>query len=143
MMRRLPTLLLTTIILAPLPALAQPTPPQAIDGPVTAFTGSDLFKLEAARDPQISPDGRQIAYVRQTGDVMTNRNRASIWPIDVATAKQRPLVTGAGRYGQPRWSPVGTRLAYISSDEGGAQLAVRWLGSGTASRQRGLPHPGQ
>ena len=130
MMRRLPTLLLTTIILA---ALAQPTPPPAINGPVTAFTASDLFKLEAARDPQISPDGRQIAYVRQTGGVMTDRNRASIWPVDVATAKQRPLVTGAGRYGRPRWSPVGTRLVYISSE----------LGSGTASRQGGLPHPGQ
>ena len=139
MIRRIRALLLTALTLAPLPALAQPTPPPLADGPITSFTGNDLFKLEAARDPQVSPDGRQIAYVRQSGDVMTDRNRASIWLVDVASGKQRPLVTGAGRYGLPRWSPDGTRLAYISSDEGSAQLAVRWLDSGTASRITNLP----
>ena len=142
MTRRIPALLLTALTLAPLPALAQqvvaPTP---TDGPVTAFTGNDLFKLETARDPQVSPDGRQIAYVRQSGDVMTDRNRASIWLVDVSSGRQRPLVSGTGRYGLPRWTPDGTRIAYISTDEGAAQLTVRWLDSGTASRITNLPDP--
>ena len=130
--------------LAPFPAMAQDGP-AASDGPVTAFTGADLFKLEAARDPQVSPDGRQIAYVRQSGDVMTDRNRASIWLVDVASGRQRPLITGAGSYTSPRWSPDGTRLAYSSSDPassgagGGAQLWVRWMDSGAASRITNLP----
>ena len=93
-------------LVAAMPAFAQ-----SADGPVATFSGADLFKLEAARDPQISPDGRQIAYVRQSGDVMSDRNRPSIWLVDVATGRQRPLVTGPGTYSQPRWSPDGTRIA--------------------------------
>ncbi len=104
------------------PALAR-TPAPAPDGPVAAFTGNDLFKLEAARDPQVSPDGRQIAYVRQSGDIMADRNRASIWLVDVASGRQRPLVTGPGSYSSPRRSPDGTRLAYAATEEGQSQ---RW-----------------
>jgi len=124
------------LALAPLPVLAQATP---ADAPVAAFTGNDLFKLEAARDPQVSPDGKRIAYVRQSGDVMTDRNRLSIWLVDVASGRQRPLVTGAGRYAMPRWSPDGTRIAYSSTDEGGSQLHVRWLDSGASTRITTLP----
>ena len=121
------------------PLLAADPAPAPADGPVAAFTGNDLFKLEAARDPQVSPDGRTIAYVRQSGDIMTDRNRASIWLVDVATARQRPLVTGAGHYTTPRWSPDGTRLAHIATEDGAAQLVVRWLAEGAASRITNLP----
>ena len=137
-MPRFALTLVATALVGAATAFAQQAAP-SIDGPVTAFTGNDLFKLEAARDPQISPDGRQIAYVRQSGDVMTDLNRAAIWLVDVASGKQRPLVAGPGQYALPRWSPDGTRLAYISSEEGGAQLAVRWLDSGAASRITNLP----
>ena len=122
------------------PALAQtPAPASAPDGPVAAFTGTDLFKLEAARDPQVSPDGRQIAYVRQSGDIMADRNRASIWLVDVASGRQRPLVTGPGSYSSPRWSPDGARLAYSATEDGQSQLWVRWIEPATASRLTNLP----
>ena len=125
-------------LLTAAPALAA-DPAPAPDGPVAAFTGYDLFKLEAARDPQVSPDGRQIAYVRQSGDVMTDRNRASIWLVEVSSGRQRPLVTGAGRATSPRWSPDSTRLAYIATEDGVSQLVVRWLDEGAASRITNLP----
>jgi hypothetical protein len=57
----------------------------AADTPDRAFTGEDLFKLEAATDPQPSPDGKSVVYVRQSGDVMSDRKRRSIWKIDVAS----------------------------------------------------------
>ncbi|MFM5953163.1 MAG: prolyl oligopeptidase family serine peptidase [Novosphingobium sp.] len=123
------------LLLAPLPL----SPALAQDAPERAFTGNDLFKLEAARDPQPSPDGRTIAYVRQAGDVMADRNRASIWLVDVATGKQRPLVTGPGSYMAPRWSPDGTRLSYIAAEDGGAQLWVRWIDSGASAKLTNLP----
>ena len=116
-------------------ALAAPA-----DGPNPLFTGSDLFSLSAASDPQISPDGRHIAYVRRTADIMTDQALSSIWLIDVATGGQRPLVAGPGAHMQPRWSPDGKRLAYISTAEGGAsQLFVRWMDSGESVRITGLP----
>lgn len=108
--------------------------------PDPEFTGRDLFNLSVASDPQISPDGRQVAYVRLTADVMTDRMRPSIWLIDVESGRQRPIVAGPGNHTSPRWSPDGRRLAFVSSAEGpAAQLFVRWMDSGDNVRLTGLP----
>ena len=48
-------------------------------GPERRFTGDDLFDLAIASDPQISPDGRRIAYVRRQNGIMTDRAVGSIW----------------------------------------------------------------
>jgi dipeptidyl aminopeptidase/acylaminoacyl peptidase len=118
------------------PAFAAPA-----NGPSRVLTGADLFKLEAAADPQISPDGKTIVYVRRSNDIMSDRTRASIWSIDVASGAQTPLISGPGSHGQPRWSPDGSRLAYISSadEQAGAQLYVRWMKNGANARITGLP----
>jgi hypothetical protein len=112
------------------PPAAQPEPQQQPAGPAPGpsrlFDAHDLFGLEAAADPRISPDGRRIAYVRRSGDIMTDRMRSAIWLIDTASGEQAPLVAGPGSHFSPRWSPDGSRLAYISTAEGGqAQLYVR------------------
>ena len=120
-------------------ALAAPAAAAPASGPTRLFTGADLFNLEWASDPQISPDGRTIAYVRQSNDIMTDRARPTIWLVDVATGQQRPLLAGSGSYFSPRWSPDGTRLAYVAAQDGGAQLYVRWLASGESARITGLP----
>lgn len=108
-------------------------------GPTRYFTGADLFNLEVATDPQISPDGRTIAYVRKSNDIMTDKARPTIWLVDVASGQQRPLEAESGSYFSPRWSPDGTRLAYVAADNGAPQLFVRWMGSGTSARITGLP----
>ncbi|MFN3726355.1 MAG: prolyl oligopeptidase family serine peptidase [Allosphingosinicella sp.] len=136
-MRKLIALALLT--LSPAAFAQQATPPTP--GPSRTFDASDLFGLEVASDPQISPDGRRIAYVRRSGDIMTDRMRPTIWLIDTQTGEHTPLVAGPGAHLSPRWSPDGTRLAYISSAEGGAsQLYVRWLASGESIRITGLPN---
>jgi dipeptidyl aminopeptidase/acylaminoacyl peptidase len=103
------------------------------------FSGSDLFGLEWAGDPEISPDGRTVAYVRQTNDIMADKSRSTIWLVDVATGQQHPLLAGAGSYFSPRWSPDGTRLAYAAAEGGSPQLYVRWMASGESARITGLP----
>ena len=122
-------------------ALTAPILAAPADGPTRLFTGADLFNLEAAADPQISPDGRTVVYVRRANDIMSDRTRSTIWAIDVASGTQTPLVTGPGGQGQPRWSPDGSKLAYVASsdDKGGAQLYVRWMRSGATARITGLP----
>jgi len=116
------------------PAMAAPA-----TGPTRYLTGSDLFNLEVATDPQISPDGRTIAYVRKSNDIMTDKARPTIWLVNVATGQQRPLEAGSGSYSSPRWSPDGTRLAYVAADGGAPQLFVRWMDSGESARITGLP----
>jgi len=116
------------------PGLASAAPPT---GPEPNFTARDLFDLEAAADPEISPDGRWIAYVRRSGDIMTDRFRPSIWLIDTASGRQMPLAAGAS---QPRWSPDSSRLAYIAAADGGrSQLFVRWMETGQSVAVTGLP----
>jgi dipeptidyl aminopeptidase/acylaminoacyl peptidase len=108
-------------------------------GPARYFTGNDLFDLEVATDPQISPDGRTIAYVRRSNDIMTDKAHPTIWLIDVGSGQQRPLLAGSGSYLSPRWSPDGSRLAYVAADGGSPQLYVRWMASGESARISGLP----
>ncbi len=108
--------------------------------PSRSFAGEDLFRLAGATDPQISPDGSRVAYVRMTADVMTDREVPTIWLVDVASGRQVPLVAGKGSHRSPRWSPDGKRLAYVSSDgEGPAQLHVVWLDNDRAAQVTGLP----
>ncbi|NEX91731.1 S9 family peptidase [Caulobacter sp. 17J65-9] len=133
------------MIAASLLALAGAASAAPAEGPSRKFEGRDLFSLEWASDPQISPNGRLVAYVRNANDVMTDRARRSIWLVDADTGAQTPLVAGAGSHASPRWSPDGKRLAYVSSAEGGApQLFVRWMADGSTARLTGLPDsPGQ
>src|SRR6185369_5690907 len=131
---RLPLAALFAATCLTTPAIAAPA-----TGPSRYFTGSDLFNLEVATDPQISPDGRTIAYVRKSNDIMSDKARPTIWLVDVASGQQRPLEAGSGSYFSPRWSPDGTRLAYVAAEGGSAQLFVRWMASGESARITGLP----
>ncbi len=131
---RILALLLTCTAIAT-PTIAQQAPTTA-DAPSRTFTGSDLFGLSIAADPQISPDGKTIVYVRRSGDIMSDRMRGSLWLIDVATGKQTPFAASGST---PRWSPDGTRVAYSAADGDGSQLFVRWLATGTSARITSLP----
>ena len=131
----LAVLLLSTCV----PALAQTVPAATTEQPSRTFSGADLFGLEMASSPQISPDGTRVAYVRKSGDVMADRMRSAIWIVDVKTGEQVPLV-GSGAQSSPVWSPDGRRLAYVGAEEGAApQLHVRWMDSGVTARITGLP----
>jgi len=94
------------------------------------FSARDVFELEYATDPQIAPDGEHIAYVRRSNDIMTDRTRSNIWLLRADGSDHRPLLSGTANYRSPRWSPDGTRLAYLSNEERGSQLYVRWMDTG-------------
>lgn len=110
--------------------------------PATAenFKNTDVFELEIAGDPQISPDGTQVAYARQSNDIMTDRTRSNIWVINTNGRGHRPLLSGTDSFSSPRWSPAGDRLAYVSSAEGrGPELYVRWMDTGQTALLSNLP----
>jgi dipeptidyl aminopeptidase/acylaminoacyl peptidase len=104
------------------------------------FQPEDVFALRFAADPQIRPDGKQVAYVRTGYDIMTDGENRAIWLVDLGSGQETPLVAGSGAFMAPRWSPDGTRLAYIAAGEGEKpQLYVRWMSTGTAVKLTTLP----
>ncbi len=91
----------------------------------------DIFQMEVASDPQISPDGSQIAYVRRAMEIMSDRPVSNVWVINADGSDHRPLLSGGDSYSSPRWSPAGDRIAYVSNVDGrGAQIHVRWMDTG-------------
>jgi dipeptidyl aminopeptidase/acylaminoacyl peptidase len=94
------------------------------------FKSRDIFDLEYANDPRISPDGRQIIYERHSMDIMTDSVRSNLWMINSDGSQHRPVLSGRNSFSSPRWSPDGKRLAYITAAEGSPQLYVRWMDTG-------------
>ena len=91
-------------VLAALAVLTPASPLPAQDRPLSAV---DIFSLEYAADPQLSPDGQWVAYVRQWSDAMTDRRYSNIWLVKHDGSGHRPLTSGKTNDGSPRWSPDG------------------------------------
>ena len=112
----------------------------ACEATADTFKNTDVFEIEIAGDPQISPDGSQVAYTRLSNDIMIDRTRSNIWLVSADGRMHRPLLSGTGSYSSPRWSPDGGRLAYLSSAEGrGPELYVRWMDTGQTALLTNLP----
>ena len=111
----------------------------ALASHLPVFKAEDVFELEYANDPQVSPDGSRVAYVRTSMDIMTDRGRRTIWVVDTDGGNHRPLISGSGNFSSPRWSPSGDRLAYLSNRDGKTQLFVQWLDGGETAKVTTLP----
>src|SRR5215831_12677777 len=70
----------------------------------------DIFNLQSVTDPQISPDGKRIVYVRRFSDINTDKNYSNIWVIGFDGSDNHPLTTGNHNDTSPRWSPEGNRI---------------------------------
>jgi acylaminoacyl-peptidase len=101
----------------------------------------DVFNLQYAADPQISPDGRHIVYVRQFSDIMTDKHYSNLWIISFDGTDHRALTAGNYSDMSPRWSPDGTRIAYVSDRDGKPQIYVRWVDSGQTAKLTNLDYP--
>jgi dipeptidyl aminopeptidase/acylaminoacyl peptidase len=98
------------------------------------FTDMDVFGLEWVANPQISPDGGYVAYVRTSLDVMQDRKRSEIWIIESGGSDHRRVAAGSS----PIWSPAGDKMAYVSD----GQIHVRWMDTGeTATLTQLLKSP--
>ena len=64
----------------------------------------DVFEMEVAADPQISPDGSQIVYVRRGFDIMTDQSRTALWTLASDGTNHRALTDGNSGVGSPSWS---------------------------------------
>lgn len=82
----------------------------------TPFQLDDLQKLVRVSDPQLSPDGNQVAIVVMTPVWKTDKRATEIDVVDVATGARRALTHDREGVSSPRWSPDGSRLAFLAKD---------------------------
>lgn len=98
----------------------------------------DIFNLEYAASPQVSPNGEYVIYERRSMDIMKDGTRINLWQVNIDGSEHEPVFSGKANYRMPRFSPDGKRLAYLSSHEGDNQLYIVWLESGKTARVTNL-----
>ncbi|HZP02581.1 MAG TPA: S9 family peptidase [Terriglobia bacterium] len=87
-----------------------------------AITFEDLAKVQRISDPQVSPDGKWVAYVQGAADLEANKVVKHIWLVPLEGGQARQLTRGEGSDTRPRWSPDGKTLAFISTRGGKSQV---------------------
>ena len=103
------------------------SPPLA-HGQDAPFERMDVFDLEWVGDPQISPDGEQIVYVRNSMDKMNDARTSELWMMEADGTEHVKLTNRDVDESSPRWSPDGTRVAFTSSAEDeGTQIFIHWV----------------
>ncbi len=97
-----------------------------------AMTIDDLFRFQRVSDPQISPDGKTVAYVLTTVDLAGNSSSSAIWLVPTAGGEPRQFTNTTKKDRHPRWSPDGKRILFESNRSGSNQLWVIDLAGGEA-----------
>ncbi|MGB5393109.1 MAG: DPP IV N-terminal domain-containing protein, partial [Lutimonas sp.] len=105
----------------------------------------DIFNMEYVSDPQISPDGSKVVYVRNFKDVMTDKNLSNLWLVNVDGTRNRPLTTGNQNDFAPRWSHKGDKIVYKSNKEDQKmKLYMMWMDTREVVPLTNLPQtPGE
>ena len=89
-----------------------------------ALTFDDFIRIRRVGDPQISPDGTRIAFVVSVVDREKDLYHRDIWIVPAKGGEPRPLTSNPASDSQPRWSPDGKKIAFISSRSGTPQIWI-------------------
>src|SRR6185312_2651253 len=95
----------------------------------------DIYRMEKVASPQMSPDGKWVAYTVTSIDKSADRRRTALWMVNWEGTEDVRLTFGKQSGSSPKWSPDGKYLSFLSSEEKGKTQI--WL----LDRRGGAPQP--
>jgi dipeptidyl aminopeptidase/acylaminoacyl peptidase len=103
------------------------------------FSYLDVFDLQYAQDPQISPNGEWVVYRKMGFDIMKDRAWGNLWLLKTDGQQHQKLTSREVSESSPRWSPSGDRIVFTSSTDEGSEIYVYWVATGKIARLSQLP----
>ena len=100
--------------------------------PKRAITFDDLISFGRVSDPQISQDGKTVAFVVTWQLKEENKSTSNIYLVDIIGGDVRQLTNAKGGNNSPRWMPDGKTIAFISTRDGESQIWTISVGGGEA-----------
>ena len=97
------------------------------------FTFEEMIKIQRVSDPQLSPDGRWVAFTVTMADLEMNTLKSDLWLVPASGGEPRQLTRGSKNNERPRWSPDSKRIAFVSNRSGIPQIWILSLDSGETS----------
>src|SRR5580704_15270636 len=89
------------------------------------ITVDDYFQIHEVHDPQVSPDGRWIAYTVKAPLLKKDKNEERIWMVRASGGDPIALTAVGVSSSHPRWSPDGKYIAFLSARKGSKEQV--WL----------------
>ncbi len=86
------------------------------------FTFDAMMKLSRIDDPQLSPDGKTVAFTVQTVDMANNTKPSAIYTIPVNGGTPQRLTNEGNTNARPRWTPDSKRILFLSDRKDGSQV---------------------
>ena len=100
----------------------------------------DLAKVHDISNPQVSPDGKWVAYMVSTIDRDADKRLTHIWMANWEGDTELQLTNSKESESSPRWSPDGKYLSFVSSREGQTKGSQIWLIDRRGGEARQLTH---
>jgi dipeptidyl aminopeptidase/acylaminoacyl peptidase len=99
-------------------------------------TAEDLYKLHLVSGCEISPDGQHVVFEVQRSDKKTQKKYSNLWVVPTKGGRPRQFTCGDQTDTQPKWSPDGDAIAFLSNraDEKQSQIYLIPFGGGEARR---------
>ena len=91
------------------------------------ITEKDLFDFAWIGDPQVSPDGSTVAFVKVTVNSAKTNYDTSLWSVSTSGSEEPRRITSGTRDSSPRWSPDGKFLAFVRSSETAGSFSQIYL----------------
>ena len=101
----------------------------------SAITFDEMASMRRIGAPQLSPDGRWIAYDGSNIDMPGNYRKSAIYLVPSTGGPSRQISDGVRQDDTPAWSPDGKTIAYVSNREGGEKHVYLYdVASGTTRK---------